>query len=42
MSKPLILVTGATGQPPQALEEFVRERRESFTVNKDSKQPEQK
>ncbi len=30
MSKPLIFVTETTRQPPQALEEFMRERRESF------------
>ncbi len=41
MSKPLILVTGATCQPPQAQEEFVREQRESFTGKPESKEPAQ-
>ncbi len=41
MWKPLILATGATVQPPQALEEFVREQRESFTGKLESKEPAQ-
>ncbi len=41
MSKPLIFVTKTTRQPPQALEEFVREERESFIAKLESTEPAQ-